>query len=244
MERTASGADRRRRPVPEQGRSLLPLVEEDILDWPGFWGKVMQEARDAEPSPGERIWEVLSDEAQTMLEHAASEGKLPKRERRTIMKALNKGLRRKDFYHERYFSTVALSSSDTAMLEARWSTLARSETRAFNRALLMACYPGEVADEPMKHSPMWRKLRLESNCVGPRDWWFFGVIWLIIWPCIHCFSHPCPKCGRSFHWSDLALVLWLFGLMVCVSSWHAVREYRRLTAKVDRLEERLAGLDE
>jgi len=219
----------------------LPLVEEDLLDWPGFWGKVVQDAREAEPSPGKRIWEVLSDDAQSTIEHGAAEGKLTKRERRTIMKALNRGLRRKDFYDERYFPNVALSSSDRALLQARWSTLARSETKALNRALLMACYPEELADEPMKHSSTWRKLRLESNCAGPRNLWFLGVIWLIIWPCIRSFSSPCPKCGRSFHWSDLAAFLWLFGLMLCVSSWHAVRECRRLAAKVDRLEERLAG---
>lgn len=126
-------------------RSMLSLGQDEILEWAGLCSRLEGERNKATPSPGKRIWELLSREMQGAILHAARTDGVREEFKFRLVEALNDLLKRQDFYQEIYFRDVSHSDEAKRLLERSQQGLSHAETQRLNRILLEASYPEEIA---------------------------------------------------------------------------------------------------
>jgi len=125
--------------------SMLLLSVEDVLDWTDLCSRLGRDGGRATPSPGRRIWEMLSAEMREQVLRASQAGGAGKIFKFSLVEALNELLGRRDFYQEIYFSGVALAGEAEELFERGRNGLSAEEVWRFNRLLLEASYPREIA---------------------------------------------------------------------------------------------------
>lgn len=97
------------------GYSLLSVY--DIIDWTRFGSKLIRERSDKLPNPGGRIWELLTPEAQQLVDQAAKGNDLDAGQKSEVVKALNRILTRCDFYQEAAFRNVVVPNEVKRLLD-------------------------------------------------------------------------------------------------------------------------------
>ena len=114
----------------------------DITDWPGFLSKLNSAGKSAQPSPGKRIWELLSQDIQAVVEESIN---LQEEQKSNIINALNSNvLENSNFYQERNFSGITIPQEAQRLLN-NLVNLSPSEVQRLNRLLIESAYPHEIA---------------------------------------------------------------------------------------------------
>ena len=125
-------------------RNMLSLSCDDILEWAGLCSRLERERNKDAPSPGRRIWELLSREMQGAILHSTRTNEVSEEDKLGLLEALNELLKRQDFYQEKYFRDVRHSSEAERLLEKDQQSLLPAEAQRLNRLLLEASYPEEI----------------------------------------------------------------------------------------------------
>ena len=133
------------------------LTVDDILDWRRFCADLYTQAHQAKPSPGRRIWELMSEEARSAFDRTVR-GVGGQGSGQEFVQALGRLLDRPDLYDRRHFSEVALPAAVREPLEALNATQDKGQIRRANRALLACAYPTTVAAQGVR-----RRLSLEPG---------------------------------------------------------------------------------
>jgi len=133
--------------VGDEGQPSWLLEAGDIRDLPGLLAAIRAAAQADAPSPGKRIWAMLSDELRQYVE--ASGTKLPGDVRDVLRKELNALLAMKDFYAPAAWGSVELSLRQKDLLDL-WKDgeLTATETDELNRSLLASAFGDEIAPGP------------------------------------------------------------------------------------------------
>ena len=121
----------------------------DIIDWPGFLSKLSSAGKAAQPSPGKRIWELLPQDIRSTVEESVASSSSQEEQKSNIIKALNERiLDSRDFYQERYFSSITIPEEAQRLLSNR-ANLSSSDVQRLNRLLIESAYPHEIAKSQM-----------------------------------------------------------------------------------------------
>lgn len=133
----------------------------EIGDFPNLCRNLLEGGAKSSPSPGRRIWELLSPDDRAHVSRIVREGTFKRVERSRVSEALNKILSRRDFYHAEDFNLSAIRTElgETSKIENIEAALTRglpqlsqNEIEKFNRCLLEAVYPltikTNLADTP------------------------------------------------------------------------------------------------
>lgn len=127
------------------GKKLL-LEMDDILNWPGLFSWLSDEGRSASPSPSRRIIKLLPDRLWKIVGKDPQAKKLDQAIKADFVAALNRLLKRRDFYQAEYFKRVALTDEANALLSRKRSQLSDVEIQRLNRLILTASYPNEIGE--------------------------------------------------------------------------------------------------
>ena len=120
------------------------LRSDDVLDWAGLAGRFNVHA-DAGPSPVQRVWERLSPALQRRIE-AVPQGHTPDRKSRGLLIAeLNAVFEERDLYDDALWEHTTLNGESHKLLEKGLPHLSGREATRFNRLLLEAAFPDEIA---------------------------------------------------------------------------------------------------
>jgi hypothetical protein len=117
---------------------------EDILDWQSFCSKLSKEDNHTSPSPSRRLWKLLSKQTQEIVLSGAYSMTLDQAAKENVINVLNDILKRRDFYQYDDFCLVAAFEAK-ALLHNHAKDLPENEIERFNRLLLEASYPKEIA---------------------------------------------------------------------------------------------------
>lgn len=115
-----------------------------ILDWRGFCSKLNSQRSKNVPTPGGRIWELLSPQARKAVEDAASGAALDLARKSSVIKSLNDVLKRRDFHQAESFSRVGISQKTERFLRTI-GLLPRIAAQWANRMLLEESWPGDIS---------------------------------------------------------------------------------------------------
>ncbi|MCX7934682.1 MAG: LptF/LptG family permease [Planctomycetota bacterium] len=125
------------------------LIPSDIKQWPIFAGGIVEDVDRGAPSPGRRVWELMTPEVQGLLRRAAQGENLTTGEREKALAALNRLLVREDFYDEQYFRRARLNAEGIALRHQERSELTAAQIARFHRLLLEASFPHALASRPL-----------------------------------------------------------------------------------------------
>ena len=89
-----------------------PFIPSDVLDWQAFCTKLKQAGQQETPSPGRRVWQLLPAEAQKILDAPDFDEEA----KTAFLRALNKLLKKRDFYQAESFGDLALPEEAKALL--------------------------------------------------------------------------------------------------------------------------------
>jgi len=131
--------------VEENLRGSSRLGLDDILDWPGYCSRLIQDAKRDLPSPGKRIWSLLPQDIQSLIESSATATNLSREDKSSIMNALNDVLEQRDFYQEQDYSRKPLPKEAKELLARNREELSGRDLRKLNRLLIEAAYPRNIA---------------------------------------------------------------------------------------------------
>jgi len=117
---------------------------DDILDWPDYCSKLNQDANQDLPSPGKRIWSLLPQEIQSLIQSSATATRLSEEDKSNIINALNDLLEQRNFYQEQDYLRKTLPIEARALL-GHQDELSAGDLRKLNRLLIEAAYPHKIA---------------------------------------------------------------------------------------------------
>ena len=158
------------------------FTADDILDWPGLCSKLESAHNQDSPSPSGRIWQFLPEDVQRSVADTA-QGADPKAKPDDLfIGALNEILERRDFYREEDFLNVQIppAPQQAGRLLNRVSSgrdqdrLSPEEVRRFNRILLEASYPEEIANSVPSGSAVVKEIsKIFTDTYGPGSYYIF-----------------------------------------------------------------------
>ena len=162
------------RPIPpandpgkkEGKEELKPAALLRVHDWAALCTRLYAEGSARTPSPGRRIWELLSTDAQDAIKDAADTEKAERLARARIVDALDEILADADFYQAAAFSSVDLPEEASELLdrkrdlEGQKKAVPEAHVRRLNLLLLRAAFPQEIADRPSTRLAVLGKARL------------------------------------------------------------------------------------
>jgi hypothetical protein len=125
--------------------SMLSLDQDNVLDWGDFCSRLSEEGNKTSPCASKRIWGLLSQEMQGVILDAVQTNGGRETFKLSLVEALNNLLKHQDFYQEKYFQDINLTSEAKELLEQSQQGLSHEETQRLNRLLLEASYPEEIA---------------------------------------------------------------------------------------------------
>jgi ABC-type sugar transport system permease subunit len=124
------------------------LLPDEVTNWPAFAQGIVAAGRSGRPSPGRRIWQVLTPDARTALARLAEAPKDEQVARDLAQRAtgaLNEVLEMRGLYRPRDFQEVSLPDEVRRLVAADPRELADVIVRKRNRLLLEAAYPDQIA---------------------------------------------------------------------------------------------------
>ena len=125
------------------GSSLFSV--DDILYWPDFCTKLVDDGKQDSPNYSKRIWELLPPETQTLIEELAAGNDLSDEDKYKIITIFNDILCQKDFYQEQAFSGTPLPDKLQELLNDPNNRKSTKNIHKFNRLLFEAAFPNEIA---------------------------------------------------------------------------------------------------
>jgi len=133
----------------------MGLDENAIRQWPEFMERLKTEGKKTRPSPSRRIWTLLDETTQTRLEKhstpeqgdAASAFEFMETIE-VLAKALDKMLRRTDFYDREAWTYTQMISAEGRQLVKDFDKLSDDERRRLNRLLFEAAFPDLIRTSP------------------------------------------------------------------------------------------------
>lgn len=134
--------------IREQAGSYLN--DEDLFDPDKLADRVVAQGRSDAPSPGRRIWELLSPADQDALEKQPTEGSARRMRRITFRRALQDLLDEPGFYRAEDWAKVRLPREARAMQKEGLAKLPSEQLARFNRLALESAYPELIARAPPK----------------------------------------------------------------------------------------------
>lgn len=148
-----------------------PLLNEhfnssEIVDVPNLCRWICEESTKNLPSPGRRIWQLLSPAGQSLITELAQPENFNRTERSKLSQVLNNILSRRDFYSEEDFNLPAfqaelekndLKEKVKADLKRGLPQLSQYEIELFNRRLLEIAYP-QIIKRNLADTPETEKL--------------------------------------------------------------------------------------
>ncbi|MFW6162620.1 MAG: hypothetical protein ACODAJ_07600 [Planctomycetota bacterium] len=134
----------------------------DVLHWDRLAERLAAAADATGPGPARRLWDLLGEPTRQILKFAAKGNALDTRRRDLVLAGLNQVIARPDLYDERAFARVALPVFAKGYVDAGLDTLDEDQLKGFNRTLLHAAFPEDLAGAGIM-------LRL-MNRYGPIDW--------------------------------------------------------------------------
>lgn len=121
------------------------LRTEDILDWPAFIDAVKAQAKAEAPSPGKRVFALLSEGAQKGLAGLATDILSQEENLDDILAEINDVLKNPDMYTADAWAGVALTDEAKQLLAMDPSTRSAIHTTRMNRIMLGAAFPNIIA---------------------------------------------------------------------------------------------------
>jgi len=127
----------------EQAASFLR--DDDFLNRDKLVEKIVAAGKSSQPSPGLRIWELLDDSTRQSLERETKDRFESRMRFGNLVEALQKMIVRRDFYRESDFDKSKLPASARTLYAKGLAKLPDDELARFNRLLLEAAFPDEIA---------------------------------------------------------------------------------------------------
>ena len=141
----------------------FPLFSNSDVNWRPFLKQLKEEVNSTEVNPGKRIQEKLDSSVWKMIEDLP-EGREPDDKLKgKIINALNSILKSKDFYNKKYFERISLGDEANKLLEKGIKNLSNAKILLFNRFLIEAAYPGQVAALIPDFATIFKFVTFESN---------------------------------------------------------------------------------
>jgi nucleoside transporter len=137
------------------------FAAEDIWNAPSLCAQIVDEKDDDDANAGDRVWALLSPEAQTSVATTAEATEKSEAGTQVALEALNAVLSRGDLYDEAAFESAGLSDG----LKADIAALAGGgEPRGLNRLLLEKSYPNLLKKIYFHHH--WKKIWMIPAVMG------------------------------------------------------------------------------
>ena len=124
-----------------------------VNDWPALISHIYRDANRAEPSPGKRIWDQSDEDFRhTIAEVAKSENAadISRQMVPRLLDALNKLIGSRQLYDAAAWKGITLDEQTTTLLDKGIDKLSEDDLAVFNRQLLQAAFPKELAGMPEK----------------------------------------------------------------------------------------------
>ena len=118
---------------------------DDVLDWPGIATEFKMHASADAPSPVQQIWDRLSPTLQRRLLLVPQDKAPDRRSRELLVGELNAVLEEGDLYDAEIWRHAALNGESKKLLGVGLDNLTKREMTRFNRLLLEAALPSQIA---------------------------------------------------------------------------------------------------
>ncbi len=118
----------------------------DVLDWKGFAAKFKAQGEALEPSPGKRIWELMSPDVRKTVAEIAEMNHPYDYIKNRVTDELSGLLARRDFYEKSIWHGIDLNDEAVELLNRDTSDLTDSEVMQLNSFLLEAAFPGQFIE--------------------------------------------------------------------------------------------------
>ncbi len=117
----------------------------DVLDWQRLPKTLVDQGKSSQPSPGKRIWDLMSSETHKELAEAASLKRPYRYLQDQLTRALSGVLARRDFYMEAAWRGIQLPAEAQQLLRQGMPNLNEPQVLRLNSLLLEAAFPGAFA---------------------------------------------------------------------------------------------------
>ena len=117
----------------------------DVLDWRRLPKMIIEQGKSSRPSPGKRIWDLMSSETHTELVEAASLEYPYRYLKDQIARALSEVLGNRDLYTEAAWRGMQLPAEARQLLSKGTPNLNEPQVLRLNSLLLEAAFPGAFA---------------------------------------------------------------------------------------------------
>ncbi len=119
------------------------ITRHDVPDWKRFTAKLMQQGKASQPSPGKRIWELMSPDIRKAVAEISSMKYPYAFIKSQVTNELSDLLERRNFYTESAWRDVQLPEEAQGLLKRGIPNLSEPELWRLNCLLLEAAFPDE-----------------------------------------------------------------------------------------------------
>ena len=127
----------------EQAGSFLR--DDDFLNRDKLVEKIVAAGKSTQPSPGRRVWELLDEPTRQSLTRETKDRFESRARFRNVVESLQAMILRRDFYRESDWDKSKLPASARTLYAKGLAKLPDDELARFNRLLLEAAFPDEIA---------------------------------------------------------------------------------------------------
>ena len=132
--------------LPEQHGTEFEV--DSVFDWPGLVAKIKGQGASDEPSPGKRIWELLTDNVRQKLAglpDIPTSDETPYELTLAVVEDLNRLLSDRSLYDEAAWRGIELEKNATDLIGRGVDKLSEDDVARLNRILLEMAFPFEIA---------------------------------------------------------------------------------------------------
>jgi len=122
------------------------ISQYDILDWRAFTAWLVDHDKASQPSPGKRIWELMSPEVRKAAAEIVGMDHPYDYIKNQVADELSRLLERRDFYDELSWQGIRLKREASMLLGRGVAALTDIEIRRLNCMLLAATFPGQFVE--------------------------------------------------------------------------------------------------
>ena len=119
----------------------ITLTGNSILNWDNLVGSL----KNSQSPLVKRVYNHLSTSSRELIDSLPENNELSKKDKKTILNALNELIKRKDFYDKSVFGGIALSEDGKKLLSKTIEGLSDDEIEHFNRLILEAIFSEDIA---------------------------------------------------------------------------------------------------
>jgi len=117
------------------------LSGQDLQEVPAWCATVLAASLESEPTPGNRVWELLGENGQTLVTELAEKREVSLEDRQQLAGELNKLLTKPGLYDEDLFPPSSLDTASVALLEHFDQLDTAEQIPWINRQLLATSFP-------------------------------------------------------------------------------------------------------